>query len=79
MGSEILSEALMSERRRSSVILLLITNQNYERCSCAATLALNFVRLRHVSVVLLLTTNQNYDSPPILVQRPRNPAHRGAK
>jgi hypothetical protein len=48
MGSETLSEALMSERRRSSVALLLITNQNYERCSCAATLTLNVVRLRHV-------------------------------
>ena len=48
MRSETLSEALMSERRRSSAALLLITKQNYERCFCAATLTLNCVRLRHV-------------------------------
>ena len=54
MGSETLSEALMSERRRSSVALLLITKQNYERCSCAAKWTLNFVRLRHVRARRLL-------------------------
>ena len=53
MGSETFSEALMSERRRSSVVLLLITNQNYERCFCAAILTLNFVRLRHSELAAL--------------------------